>query len=122
MGVVRSPEAALIAIGGMAGAAARYGLNGISPGGVRDFPWTTLTINVAGSLLLGLIVAFAPRVARWWVGPLLGVGFCGAFTTFSAFSLQTVQLVRHQEPMFAAGYIALTLVAGLGAARLGSRA
>ena len=78
----------LVAVGGAAGALGRYAVSLLGRG--ATFPWTTLTINLLGSLLLGLLLGAAAegRVGRL---PLLavGVGFLGAFTTFSGWALES---------------------------------
>lgn len=62
----------------------------------EHFPLATFAINVSGSLLLGLfVVPFRDRLPGWYI--LLGVGFCGGYTTFSTFALETVELVRHHH-------------------------
>lgn len=76
-----------------------------------DLPWGTFAVNVAGSLLLGLFVALSLDERPYAV---LGVGFCGALTTYSAFAVQTLRLgVR------GLAYAAVTIVASVGAAALG---
>ena len=64
----------------------------------EHFPLATFAINVTGSLLLGLLVVpFRDRLPGWYI--LLGVGFCGGYTTFSTFALETVELIRrHHQP------------------------
>ncbi|HEY0022786.1 MAG TPA: CrcB family protein [Longimicrobium sp.] len=85
----------LVALGGAAGAVARYGAGrwvGVPAG--AGFPWATFGVNVAGSLLLGIVVALVPpddpRRA------LLAVGFCGGLTTFSTFGYETMVLWQHR--------------------------
>jgi CrcB protein len=85
----------LIAAGGIAGAALRWAIltSVASPGRI---PWPVLGINVAGSLLLGVLLAEEwdhPR-ARLLLHDLGGVGFCGGLTTFSTFAVEIVDLVR----------------------------
>jgi CrcB protein len=77
----------------------------------------TLTVNVAGSALLGLLLGLGdvpPAVLA-----LLGTGFCGTLTTFSTFGYEVVRLVEGRAVLRAAGYVAATLVLGLGAAAAG---
>ena len=80
-----------LAIGGAFGTLVHYGAGNMM-GGLPEsgFPWGTLAINVGGSFLLGLVAALSDRAM---VSPemriVLGMGFCGAFTTFSTFSLET---------------------------------
>jgi CrcB protein len=109
---------AVVAAGGALGSIARYGIDVALPHGRSDLPVATLLINVTGSLLLGLLVAARPH-ARW-LRPFLGTGVLGGFTTFSAFSLETDRLLA-RTPGVAAGYVALSLALGLGAAAVGLR-
>ncbi|MGH3744189.1 MAG: fluoride efflux transporter FluC, partial [Mycobacteriales bacterium] len=112
---------AAVALGGIVGALARYGLGRGFPTATGGFPATTLVINVAGSLLLGLLVgvtlrrATTPRLLR----PALGTGAIGGFTTFSTFVVDADRLISTGHAGTAAGYLAATLVAGTVAAALG---
>lgn len=84
-------------------------------------PWGTLSVNVAGSLVLGLLAAAGTAGAA---GPhlqlLLGTGLCGALTTYSTFSYETLRLAEAGAGLFAAANVAASLTAGLGAAYTGS--
>lgn len=101
---------ALVAAGGVAGSLARYGL-------VEAWPHlaTTLAINVAGSFLLGVLVARRPP--RHWSRPLLGTGFLGGFTTMSALAVQVVT----STAAAGIGYLLASLALGSAAAALGLR-
>ena len=91
----------LVMIGGAIGAAARFHLGGATGRGVA-FPWATLLVNVIGGLLMGILVARGPsESARLF----LGVGMLGGFTTFSAFSLETVALIQRGEILPATAYV-----------------
>ncbi len=107
----------LVALGGAIGATARYGV-GLSAArwlGVA-FPWGTLLINVLGGLAMGLLAArTAPEDTLRLA---LGVGVLGGFTTFSAFSLETVRLLEHQ-PGLAMLYVAASVLLCIGACWLG---
>jgi CrcB protein len=109
----------LIAIAGAAGALTRYGVG--SAVGVRTFPWATLAINVVGSFLLGFLLQAAPGRLSDDVRLALGVGFLGAFTTFSTFSYETVTMLRDGRTGVALAYVAASVVVGIGAAALGYR-
>ncbi|MFI5494500.1 fluoride efflux transporter CrcB [Actinoplanes sp. NPDC051859] len=80
------------------------------------FPWGTLIVNVAGSLLLGVLVGLPVSPA---LGALLGTGLCGALTTYSTFSLETLDLARANKPFLALFYALGSVLTGLGAATLG---
>ncbi len=105
-----------IALGGAGGALARYGLymmvHGTEP--IR-FPWATLAVNLAGSFAIG--IAYVVIVERGWVHPdwrsVTMIGFLGAFTTFSTFSLEALALFESGRAGLALGYIALSVMACL---------
>ena len=83
-------------------------------------PLGTLLVNLAGCLIIGLVlgeVAHAGWGTRWQ--SLLAVGFCGGLTTFSAFSVEVVTLARDRRSVTAAGYAAVSVAAGIGLAVLG---
>ena len=84
------------------------------------FPWGTFTVNVLGSLMLGIIAgAVAAGGASPQVQLALGTGFCGALTTYSTFSYETLRLLEDDARLFAAANVVASIVAGLGAAFLG---
>jgi len=84
------------------------------------FPWGTLAVNVIGSLILGLITgAVAAGGASAQVQLAVGTGFCGALTTYSTFSYETMRLLEGDARFFAAANVLASIVAGLGAAFLG---
>lgn len=80
-------EVMLIGLGGALGASLRYLLGQLLRS--RSFPWSTLVVNVLGSFLLGVVLISGANEAFVLF---VGVGFCGAFTTFSSFSFQTIEL------------------------------
>lgn len=102
----------LIAIGGAAGSVLRYLVGGrvqhLAPHG---FPLGTLFVNVAGCFLIGILVRqFMNIQTHNYLRALLMVGFCGGFTTFSAFSMETVGLIEGGEYPRAIAYITLSLL------------
>jgi CrcB protein len=108
---------AAIALGGALGSCARYGLGVLWSQPDNQLPWTTLLINLTGSLLLGMLVVAVTEIWRphRLVRPLLGTGVLGGFTTFSTFALQ----VRLLPAPAAAGYLLLSVLGGLLAAAAG---
>lgn len=108
----------LVLAGGAVGAPLRYVTDRLVQRR-RDqvFPWGTLIVNVVGSLVLGVLLgASATGVLPGWVTPLAGVGFCGALTTFSTFSFETLRLLEDGAPLKAAANVVANLVAGLAVA------
>jgi CrcB protein len=114
---------ALVAAGGAAGAVLRYQLGRWFPTPAPDFPTTTLVVNVAGALAIGVLYAWLPRRRPQdsWRRPLLGIGVLGAFTTFSTLCTETLLLVRADAAPAAAAYVATSLAAGLLAVIAGIR-
>jgi CrcB protein len=87
-----------------------------------EWPWATFAINVVGSLLLGVMVALHTESSLSARGiALLGVGFCGGFTTFSTFSVEGLHLLQAGKPGLAALYVAASCALGVFAAWLGWR-
>lgn len=84
--------------------------------GAKPFPWGTLTVNVLGSFVLGLLTGVSSHTAAL----LVGVGFCGAFTTYSTFAAETTRLAASGQSGKAILNIALNLGLGLSAAVLGA--
>ncbi len=114
----------MVALGGACGAIARYAVNVAVQKKYPDFPWATLIVNVAGCFLIGFLFAVALE-KRWyaeWGQPLLVTGFLGSLTTFSAFGMQTVELLNTQQYKAALANVALNLCVGLAAVWIGMRA
>jgi CrcB protein len=114
--------AALLAVilGGGLGSALRYGVNVAAERYIgASFPWGTLTVNVVGSFLIGVLAAyFAFRGESPWSQPIrlfLITGILGGFTTFSAFSLDFAVLVERGETALAMTYVAASVLLSLGA-------
>jgi|SRR5690349_9421284 len=106
----------MVMAGGAAGTLARAGMNELVPVQPGHWPWATFIVNLLGAALLGWLSTTSVGQRSLW-----GSGFCGALTTFSTFQLETLELVDHGDVPLAALYLAGSVVAGLGAARLGER-
>lgn len=104
---------ASVALGGALGALARYGVSGlVYPLMGGKFPLATLVINVSGSVVMGIcyvLIFEKALLAPEWRNFLM-IGFLGAFTTFSTFSLDALALWQNGQPLAAAGYVTLSLV------------
>ncbi|HKC38121.1 MAG TPA: fluoride efflux transporter CrcB [Gemmatimonadales bacterium] len=112
-----------IALGGVAGTLSRYGLEGWIQGrSASGFPLGTLTVNLAGSLLLGFILRLATGATLITpdVRAGLTIGFCGAFTTMSTFSYESVALLNDGDYLRAALYMGATIVGCIVAVLLGT--
>jgi CrcB protein len=106
--------------GGIVGGLARYGISRGWPTPGSGFPASILVINTAGSFVLAVLVTvLAMRAAPAYLRPLLGTGFCGAFTTFSSVVTASDLLLAHGHIGIAIGYLAASVAAGLVAAYLG---
>lgn len=115
-----------IAAGGALGSIARYWMAGAIDSRLNtNFPWGTVLVNIAGSFAIGVFAALAQNynigadAGRWSITDnarlFLIVGICGGFTTFSSFSLQTLNLLREGLLLRAGGHIALSVLACVAA-------
>ncbi|MFJ8815182.1 fluoride efflux transporter CrcB [Amycolatopsis thermoflava] len=104
----------LVALGAALGAPLRY-LTDRAIQSRHDslFPWGTFTVNITGSAILGFLTGL-PADAT--VTALAGTGFCGALTTYSTFSYETLRLAQNGARLYALANVAASVVAGLGAA------
>ena len=105
----------LVAAGGALGAMARYGLGltvgRLAPGAA--WPWATLTANITGGLLMGLLagwLALKAGAGQESIRLFAAVGLLGGFTTFSAFSLETALMIESRQFALAGGYVAASVV------------
>ena len=104
-----------VAIGGALGTTARYWLSGVVARSVGEtFPWGTLVINVTGSFVIGFFGALTGPDGRVFVGStarqFVMVGMCGGYTTFSSFSLQTLNFMNDGEWFQAGANIGLSVL------------
>ncbi|HAO99057.1 MAG TPA: hypothetical protein DCQ83_03315 [Fibrobacteres bacterium] len=102
-----------VALGGAVGSVTRYGVQTVFRAWLgAAFPWGTLVVNLLGSFLIGLCAAL---VERGWPGlrPWMMTGCLGGFATFSAFSLENIQLLRNGQPLAFGGNILLSITGGV---------
>lgn len=116
----------LVASGGAVGSWLRFTVGrlwvmAIDPVRAGAFPWGTLTVNIVGSLAMGLLVGWLARFGTQGEATrlLLAVGVLGGFTTFSSFSLEVVSLLQRGQAGVALAYLAVSLLAGFGGLWLG---
>ena len=111
----------LVLLGGAIGAPTRYLTDVVVQSRHRSrLPWGTITVNVVGSLVLGLVAGLTSASdAPAWVLTLVGTGFCGALTTFATFSFETVRLAEARRWGAAIGNLLISLVVGLVAVAVG---
>ena len=109
-----------IALGGTLGSLARYAIAvAFEQASAGDLPWATLTVNVVGCLLIGILATRLGGAERPWLRPFVLTGVLGGFTTFSAFSLQTMDLLRSGAFTAAAANVLLSVLLCLAATALG---
>ena len=107
----------LAGAGGFLGSVLRYGISLLMVPWTVKFPWATLSINVLGCFLIGLLVPLVEGKPEWLVFVVPGV--LGGFTTFSAFGHETHKLVQAGTPLLAGVYVLASVGAGLAAVWLG---
>lgn len=106
----------LVGTGGALGAVARYGV-GLLLKSASGFPWATLSVNIVGSLLMGLVMGWLGRQTGVSepMRLFLAVGLLGGFTTFSAFSMELVTLLEKRDMLAASGYLGASVLGGVAA-------
>ena len=114
----------IIAAGGALGAVARHGVGvwAVRLFPAAQWPWGTLAVNVVGGLLMGLLagwLAFRGGLHSESIRLFAAVGVLGGFTTFSAFSLETVLMIERRQFAMASGYVAISVAASVIALFLG---
>ncbi len=112
----------LVGIGGAAGSMARYGIGTVIGKYVANpFPVGTFSINIIGSLLIGILFGLVAK--NQWLQEggmlLLASGFCGGFTTFSTFALENVNMFQKGQSAMAIIYVGASVIAGLLLCRAG---
>lgn len=115
-------ELAAIFVGGAIGALSRVALLQTGAGAAPGWPWVTFAVNILGAFLLGYFVTRLherlPLSA--YRRPILGTGFCGAFTTFSTVQVELVTMIEAHRAGLAAAYAASSIALGYGSVQLGS--
>lgn len=106
----------LVALGGAIGAALRYlaGLGIVHLFGKTGFPLAIISVNVVGSFVMGLFVVYAAEKSLTHYSPFVMTGLLGGFTTFSAFSLETMTLIERGETLQAGVYVTASVVLSVG--------
>ncbi|HZC25926.1 MAG TPA: fluoride efflux transporter CrcB [Actinopolymorphaceae bacterium] len=110
-----------VALGGLVGAPLRYHLDRfVQARHGSVFPWGTLVVNLTGCFVLGVLAAAGSAdVVGGFTSALLGVGVCGALTTYSTFGYETLRLVEDGARLPAVANVVVSVFAGLGAAIVG---
>ncbi len=114
-----------VAAGGALGSMARYAFSGVVARHFGEtFPWGTVLVNISGSFVIGLFGTLTGPDGRWLVPQwfrqqFFMLGVCGGYTTFSSFSLQTLNLVQDGEWLYASGNVLVSVLSCLAAVWFG---
>ena len=100
-----------IALGGAAGGLARAALERGWPADGHSWPWVTFAVNLAGTAVLAYVVTRLNH--RPYARPLIGIGLCGALTTFSTLQLEALELADHDHAVLGATYAVTSIAAGV---------
>jgi CrcB protein len=102
-------------LGGALGSGLRFGTSRLIPFHSHSFPWATFVVNLIGCFFIGWLAGFiekrtldAEHIKWFWMS-----GICGGFTTFSAFSLETITLIQHERWALAIGYVLSSVLLGI---------
>ena len=111
----------LIGLGGAIGSVLRY--TTVLMLGTKSFPAATFFINILGSFLIGIVIAFSLKNESFAINwkPFFATGLCGGFTTFSAFSLENLQLLQEGKYFTCGMYVIASVLMGVVAVWLGYR-
>ena len=115
---MNSKQISAIFFGGAVGAFARWALLEILPT-VAQWPWHTLIINISGSAALAIVVGLFTKNGNGLVFLAAGGGFCGAFTTFSSFSVEIASSIKTEEYFDAVSFLTASVIGGLAAYQIG---
>lgn len=115
-------EILMVGAGSFLGGALRYLTSLLLRSSGNGFPWATFTVNILGSLVIGLLWGITSRYTNVpsWLALFLMVGFCGGFTTFSTFSKESLLLLQSGSYLLFTLYAAGSIVLGVGAVVLGN--
>jgi CrcB protein len=111
----------LVFLGAGFGGVLRYAIGNIIKWNGTSFPWATFVVNIIGSFLIGIILAYSLKNETFSTNYklLLTTGICGGFTTFSALSAESLQLIKQGNWMLALAYIICSIVLGIVACGIG---
>jgi CrcB protein len=121
---IRPAAIALVALGGIVGTAARYGVARAIPTAPGGWPWATFIVNLVGAFVLGALLEALTRSSadagtQRSIRLLVGTGFCGSLTTCSTYAVEIDLLVRDHDPGTAIAYLAISLFAGIAVTAAG---